>query len=208
MGSLANPVTLSPNNGIEDFKYGCEKKHCAEYLTAKEKMVQKKCMQEVFRHMDPLNIRATLRENNCRFINGRHRLPVALVSAEGSGNTWLRGLLEQATGLCTGFVHCDYVMRKNGFIGEAVKSGNVLVVKTHAVEPQWNGVRYSEPNQKQPFFGSGILMIRNPFKSLVAEWNRRVTNLYLIPNGIEHNESHTNIIPREYWSECMTHVSM
>ena len=38
----------------------------------------------------------------CRFMNGTNRAPVALVSFPGSGNTWVRGLLEQATGICTG----------------------------------------------------------------------------------------------------------
>ena len=39
----------------------------------------------------------------CRFLNGEgKRGPVALVSLPGSGNTWVRGLLEQATGICTG----------------------------------------------------------------------------------------------------------
>ena len=63
----------------------------------------------------------TLKENNCRFIDGRRRLPVALVSAEGSGNHWISGLLEKATGICTGFLHCDYVMRQSGFIGEGIR---------------------------------------------------------------------------------------
>ena len=38
----------------------------------------------------------------CRFMNGSRRAPVALISFQGSGNTWVRGLLEQATGICTG----------------------------------------------------------------------------------------------------------
>ena len=38
----------------------------------------------------------------CRFMNGSRRAPVALASFPGSGNTWVRGLLEQATGICTG----------------------------------------------------------------------------------------------------------
>ena len=38
----------------------------------------------------------------CRFMNGTHRAAVALASCPGSGNTWVRGLLEQATGICTG----------------------------------------------------------------------------------------------------------
>ncbi len=44
----------------------------------------------------------TLVNGPCHFIDGYGRAPVALVSFEGSGNTWLRGLLEKATGICTG----------------------------------------------------------------------------------------------------------
>ncbi len=40
----------------------------------------------------------------CRLMNGAHRGAVALVSLPGSGNTWVRGLLEQATGMCTGWL--------------------------------------------------------------------------------------------------------
>ena len=38
----------------------------------------------------------------CHFMNGTGRSTVALVSFPGSGNTWVRGLLETATGVCTG----------------------------------------------------------------------------------------------------------
>ena len=44
----------------------------------------------------------SLKQGECHFMDGRERAPVALVSFPGSGNTWLRGLLEQATGICTG----------------------------------------------------------------------------------------------------------
>ena len=38
----------------------------------------------------------------CRFMNGSGRNPMGLVSFPGSGNTWVRGLLQKATGICTG----------------------------------------------------------------------------------------------------------
>ena len=40
--------------------------------------------------------------SECRFMNGSGRSPVGLVSFPGSGNTWVRGLLQKATGICTG----------------------------------------------------------------------------------------------------------
>ena len=45
----------------------------------------------------------------CRFMDGNgKRGPVALVSFPGSGNTWVRGLLEKATGICTGEIACVF----------------------------------------------------------------------------------------------------
>ena len=42
------------------------------------------------------------RFSECRFMNGSGWSPVGLVSFPGSGNTWVRGLLQKATGICTG----------------------------------------------------------------------------------------------------------
>lgn len=75
---------------------------------------------------------------------------VALVSYPGSGNTWLRYLLQQATGILTGSIYMDYGLRVHGFPAENVTDGSVLVVKTHAV-----------PTESDKF-KSAILLIRNP----------------------------------------------
>lgn len=173
----------------------CKQRQCKEYLSGRELAALKQCMNEVKRK----RYEEMIRDGDCSFIDGKRRLPVALVSTEGSGNTWVRGLLEKATGICTGFVYCDFMMRAQGFIGENVKSGSVLVVKTHTRAPQWYGEKYHHPKQDEPHYGSAIFIIRNPHDSLIAEWNRRVTNRFLIKNHLPHNESHTNVVPRDYW---------
>ena len=38
----------------------------------------------------------------CQFMNGSGKSPMGLVSIPRSGNTWVRGLLEKTTGICTG----------------------------------------------------------------------------------------------------------
>jgi hypothetical protein len=48
---------------------------------------------------------------------------VALASFPGSGNTWVRYLLQQATGILTGSVYKDYALLKNGFPAENVVNG-------------------------------------------------------------------------------------
>ena len=51
-----------------------------------------------------MNMSLTVEEmqGGCRFMDGRKRAAVALVGFPGSGNTWVRGLLERTTGYCTG----------------------------------------------------------------------------------------------------------
>ena len=50
---------------------------------------------------------------------------VGLVSSPGSGNTWLRYLLEQATGVYTGSIYCDHSL-KALFPGEHVGMPNKM----------------------------------------------------------------------------------
>ena len=108
----------------------------------------------------------------CKFMKGIGRPPVGLVSVPGSGNTWVRGLLEKATGICTGSIYCDHPLRNGGMIGEYVKSGSVLVVKTHTSDYQWKDVEPEQRNKDDALYGSAILLIRNPFNAFIAEWNR------------------------------------
>ncbi|KAM3959499.1 WSCD family member AAEL009094 [Aphomia sociella] len=86
---------------------------------------------------------------------------VALVSYPGSGNTWLRYLLQQVTGIVTGSIYMDYGLRVHGFPAENVTDGSVLVVKTHEMPPL-------EHNK----FKSAIILIRNPRDSILADFNR------------------------------------
>ncbi|CAG4933680.1 unnamed protein product [Colias eurytheme] len=85
---------------------------------------------------------------------------VALVSYPGSGNTWLRYLLQQATGIMTGSIYMDYGLRVHGFPAENVTNGSVLVVKTHEGPPSDNK------------FQAAVLLIRNPRDAILADFNR------------------------------------
>ncbi|XP_018574207.1 WSCD family member AAEL009094 [Anoplophora glabripennis] len=90
------------------------------------------------------------------------RETVALASFPGSGNTWLRYLLQQATGFFTGSVYKDYGLLKNGFPAESVLNGSVLVVKTH----EWGPKARSK-------FSKAILLVRSPAPAIQAEFNRQ-----------------------------------
>ncbi|XP_066261544.1 WSCD family member CG9164 [Euwallacea similis] len=88
--------------------------------------------------------------------------PVALVSFPGSGNTWLRYLLQQATGYYTGSVYKDYGLLKNGFPAESIVNSSVLAVKTH----EWG-------NNARSMFSKAVLLVRAPDKAIHAEFNRQ-----------------------------------
>ena len=107
---------------------------------------------------------------NMRFINGS-RL-VAFVSFPGSGSTWARSALEQATGIYTGSVYCDSTLKSKGFLGEKVISTNVLTVKTHMANvdlfPRME--EFLEPT-KFKNISAVILLVRNPLDSLISLWN-------------------------------------
>lgn len=95
-----------------------------------------------------------------------------LVSFPGSGNTWTRYLLEAASGIFTGAVYNDKVLRQSGYLGEAdaPDSGRTLVQKTHGkafyrrrstMKERYEVIRADLPC---------ILIIRNPARALIAYW--------------------------------------
>ena len=147
----------------------CTDPHCISYLLDIDYRSFTICQQwaEKKTKINHLNINAT-----CKFMKGVNRLPVGLVSVPGSGNTWVRGLLETATGICTGSIYCDHPLRNGGIIGEYIKTGRVLVVKTHTSDYQWHQVIPEKRNNDDALYGSAILLIRNPFNAFIAEWNR------------------------------------
>ncbi|KAG7274546.1 hypothetical protein CRUP_023923, partial [Coryphaenoides rupestris] len=82
----------------------------------------------------------------------------------GAGNTWARHLIELATGFYSGSYYFDGSLYNKGFKGERDhwRSGRTICIKTH------------ESGQKEiESFDSGILMIRSPYKALMAEFNRK-----------------------------------
>ena len=145
----------------------CSDPLCTEFLSKEDRNRFDSCLRKVQSH------NGHPQDGACRFMSQTHRAPVALASYPGSGNTWLRGLLETATGVCTGFEFCDISMRVKGFAGENIVSGAVLVVKTHGF-PSWKGKKGHSGGGVR--FDSAVFLVRNPLDAVVAEWNRRVAN--------------------------------
>ncbi|KAK3514500.1 hypothetical protein QTP70_018667 [Hemibagrus guttatus] len=108
-----------------------------------------------------------VQDNRCmdrRFLPTRSKRLTALASFPGAGNTWARHLIELATGYYTGSYYFDGSLYNKGFKGERDhwRSGRTICIKTH------------ESGKKEiEAYDSSILMIRNPYKALMAEFNRK-----------------------------------
>ena len=87
---------------------------------------------------------------------------IALVSYPGSGNSWVRQLLESATGIYTGAVFCDTAYVAAGMIGEFIDTNNVLVVKTHA--PLFTRLKVNQLK-----YDKAIYIVRSPFGAILAD---------------------------------------
>ena len=104
--------------------------------------------------------------------------PIALISWPGSGNSWVRQLLETTTGIYTGAMDCDFAYCQAGMIGEGIVSNNVIVVKSHWEPPTSN------------FTNKVLYIVRNPFDAFVADWNR------------EQASSHVAVANASYFGKC------
>ena len=180
---------------------GCKDKLCMEYLSYED-------ISHFHRMTMMTKTKPDMNNPQCHFMDGRGRDPVGLVSVPGSGNTWVRGLLERATGICTGSIYTDEPVRMAGFLGEYIRSGRVIVVKDHTSDFQWKGEILESRNAEDALFDSIIFLIRNPFDTFVAE-RHRVATLHQIgsywpkPPG-EIDNSHTHLVEKSYFGKCHT----
>ena len=89
-----------PVHTLESMYKNCSDTLCLKYLSDEERGYFDECTQRansLVKKYGPIT-----NSGQCRFQNGTNRVPVALASFPGSGNTWVRGLLEKVTGFCTG----------------------------------------------------------------------------------------------------------
>ena len=118
----------------------------------------------------------------------QRKKPVALASFPGSGNTWLRFLIEQGSRVYTGSAYEDLALNQT-YPGENIRNPSVVAVKTH----------YPCPNcwtyQKCPWCAgtlpvtaemtgivkgadAAVFMMRSPFDALLAEFHRLRTGKF------------------------------
>merc|ERR1719295_2162587 len=95
---------------------------------------------------------------------------VALASIPSSGNTWVRSIIEEATGVFTGSMYEDKSLADKGFYGELLpwNSGSTLVIKTHGfttgkgANPSFSFEEQSKYNHMEKLTGKVILLLRTP----------------------------------------------
>lgn len=142
--------------------------HSLEYSVNNELLTRHKTEEDILKRMTC----------TCKQFGPDTKMPrkrVALSSLAGSGNTWVRQMLESATGICTGSMWCDASLRANHFCGEGQVSESLLVVKDHSPSIVWRGSLESlSRHNRRPEYDAMILICRNPFDAIVSEWNRKL----------------------------------
>ncbi|XP_045215816.1 WSCD family member CG9164-like [Mercenaria mercenaria] len=96
---------------------------------------------------------------------------VALASYPGSGNTWTRELIEVVTGTLTGSIYTDW-----NFKGSEMcpARGKIYIVKTH--DPNNRTVSHDKCREMGIYtlnYTKAVLILRNPYEALLAEFNRQ-----------------------------------
>ena len=127
---------------------------------------------------------------HCKKMSFKSSGPViALGSVTGSGNSWVRQLLESATGVYTGSVYCDKSYIEAGMIGEGVTTENVIAIKTH----DWPYAAKQLINHDK-----AIYIVRSPFGSILSEHNRYLVGVYKKKLNISGNRHTSEVDPQFY----------
>ena len=106
--------------------------------------------------IQPLAGRACRKPEEMRFLrNDEVRGVYLLHSFPGSGNTWVRQIIEELTGVFTGSIYCDRLLTASGMWGEGMDTEYVSVVKNHM--PSYRFKR-----------SALIGIVRNPYHAIMS----------------------------------------
>lgn len=123
----------------------------------------------------PQNISLVSNPNLCKSRKfGTNFPPTAIHSFPGSGNTWLRYLIETVSGYYTGSCFKDSVLLKNGFAGERLSPkdfNRVVGIKSHNVDDA-TGEKQLFSMIRRHHVSKCVILVRNPFHTFIAEFNR------------------------------------
>lgn len=151
-------------------------------------------------------------EHNCSINLSQERLQtIPLLSFPGSGNTWLRHLIEEISGTFTGSVYNDHRLYDQGFSGEYEDplSGKVIVVKSHL----GNGVNAKEvwpPSEELFEYGvqegglKCIYLLRHPVDTYFSTRAFQATKSHT--GYLEYPDFHS-MVGRRSWRDTVNHWS-
>ncbi len=119
---------------------------------------------------------------------------IALVSYPRSGNSFVRKLVETATGIVTGSDNrpnrtLAASLLEFGYLGEAIADNSVWVVKSHYPE-RLGYVRFG--------VGRVVLVVRNPYDAIESYFHMGMTNT--------HDKALTREV-RQDWNTLLFHVA-
>ncbi|XP_063863253.1 sialate:O-sulfotransferase 1-like isoform X1 [Scylla paramamosain] len=137
------------------------------------------------------------RDSPCFNYNTRFGVGVPqvwLLSFPCSGNTWLRYLLEAASGIFTGSIYYDELLVKKGFLAEGDNGGKTLVQKTH--QSPILSIQYSNPvgNSETNMTRPTVLLIRNPANAIISFFK------------FQQTKSHVDQIPEKMFNTTKFHT--
>jgi len=100
--------------------------------------------------------------------------PVILGSYPGSGNTWLRHIIEISTGILTGGEYCDVDLAKV-FHGECTQfhPSNFSAYKSHFPYFEYRDTRFAPKGAVfHEVFKRAIVIVRDPKEAILSEYKR------------------------------------
>ena len=128
-------------------------------------------------------------------------MPALLLSFPGSGNTWVRLLLEYATGYCSSTIYWDHDKELQKVFKAEEKCGlRQIVHKAHPEDLVWRGfmdranveikgptaLRSSNKHVRRKCDRSFVrhwdkilLLVRDPYRSILSDYQRMVTNSHV-----------------------------
>lgn len=162
------------NTAVECPKEEAWGSFCKAWLSSSDREKAKHCVQMTIERLNLTREGMTpYLSCSCRLLKRPLRGRVLLTSLPGSGNTWVRNMLESVTGVCTGSLWCDCSLRVRNMCGEGVRSPLLLVIKSHTHEVHWNlPDEWRRDGGSTPYADAVVFIHRDPFAATVAERHR------------------------------------
>ena len=122
----------------------------------------------------------------------------------GAGNTWLRYLIERTTGFYTGSAFSDSALIRGGFKGERLRPeqfNQTIGVKVHNTGDS-SGERQTYHLVKTHKVSKCVILLRNPYKTFIAEWNRFTTKNHVGSSDVDEQAFASSFARSKEAIEC------